>query len=411
MTTSDQRDNVLKAAACLVEELKKVGPLILIVDDVQWADEDTQSALDFLQVNGGEMLGIITVSRHVSSLQRCLPDAVLKLKPLSDKEAVKMLSDAAKRASVSISRAAIQELCEAAGGNPFRLSELANEFRAGGILHILPDPSDSSVSNIGNLDRLWAIRVARLSSDARRLLPYIATASDSVSINQLAMLDKGNEHIEIAVSELVNQRLVSDDATGGECIDMIHDRICEGVIAGFSKAERLQANLAWADLLRSYQEEGNLYRRIARHLLNANKLDEALPFAKRAGEYSEQSFSYSEAADWHHQVCEIYQQTSDADSKQTQYDYSLRAAECLVKAAQPVLAARRFRHLADSTTEPLLKRQHNMTAVELLVRSGRYDQVSELLNSLCDSLDLPKIDQPSCQQATATPSHRSSPTI
>ena len=401
VTTNNARDNVLKAAASLVAELKKMGPLTLIIDDVQWADADTQAVLDYLQSSSGEMLGIITVSRQEKSLQRRPPNETLRLQPLRDEDALKMLSDAAKRASVKISRQALQELCEAASGNPFRLSELANEFRPGGILHNLPDPNESSVSNIGNLDRLWEMRVSRLSPDARRILAFIVTASHSVSVNQLASLDPATEHIEIAVSELANHRLVTDDATGGECIDMIHDRISEGVVSCLSESERLHANLAWADLLRTQSHDGELDGRIARHLIDANKSNEALPYARQAGDYAHDAFAYSEAAEWFQKVCQIYQSHPLPDSDQHQYEYTLKAAKCWAKAEQPMRAAEIYQQLADSATNPELKLQHSIKSVELTIHSGRFSKVEELFGSLCDSLDLPRIDQPIGQREAA----------
>ena len=48
-------------------ELRKNGPLILIIDDVQWADADSLAVLERLRDSTGGSLGMITISRSRSS--------------------------------------------------------------------------------------------------------------------------------------------------------------------------------------------------------------------------------------------------------------------------------------------------------------------------------------------------------
>ncbi|NND99456.1 MAG: protein kinase [Pirellulaceae bacterium] len=385
--TGDDRIDALYAACHLSVELRKVGPLILIVDDVQWADPDTHGILDALQKVGGGMLGIITVSRYEKSAQRLPPDLTIQLKPLSDKVSRQMLGEAARRWSVNLSEETLQELSELAGGNPFRLSELEDELRPGGLLHNTDADSDSSISSLGSVDRLWKHRAENLSADARRILPLIATAACPVSMGQLALVSDLGDDVEIAVSELASQRLVIDDATSGRCIRMVHDRICEGVIAELSDAECKFANLAWSDLLKGESESEKVAGRIARHLLDAGQTAEAVEYAKAAASESEMSFAFGEAAQWHERVEAL---TESTDEKVV---HLIQAARLFIQGDQPIRAAQQYEKLAKASKSEDQRLEYRIAATQLLIRAGRFDQSRASLNELATSLGLPKPDR------------------
>ncbi len=411
--TGNERLDALQAAVNLSVQLRKVGPLILIVDDVQWADIDSNAVLDSLQASPGSMLGIITVSRFAKSHQKHAASKGIQLDPLPLEIGLRMLSEAAQRWSIDISDQQIMELAEAAGGNPFRLNELADEFRPGGFLHSHESQLDGSLAKIGDLDRLCQHRVARLSDEARRLLPLIATADCAVSINELEELTGLGNVIEIAISELVNQRMVMDDVTGGHCIKLIHDRVCEGVVAKLGPAECRSANAAWATLLRSQIEVDRLQRgtttapkesgpmdatgdaidsrlnklagRIARHLFDAGKQEESIPYAKLAASECERSFAFSEAGDWHAKVASLQPDQQQAHLRD--------AARLYVAGDKPVLAAECFQRLAAvAGLDSDVRQFYEMESTRLLIQSGRFKQSRELLDQLAVQLGLPKVD-------------------
>lgn len=380
-----QRIDAIQAAINLTVEMRKMGPLVLIIDDVHWSDSDTNMILDALQTCGGGMLGIVTISRFKKSLQQQPPQKVVNITPLNDETSCQILADAAARWSVNITPAALQELAETACGNPFRLSELTDEFRPNGLLHSIPTPTDSSLSNLGNLDRLWQHRVNRLSTEARRLLPIIVTAGYPVSINQLAVLSRPDANVEIAVSELVRQRLVTDDATGGCCIHMIHDRVSAGITDQLDPADRVTANEAWAELLLADTGTDKHAARIARHLRDAGKPAESIEFANLAAQQAEHAFAYAEAADWHLSVADTIESQSQT------LHHLIEAARCYALAGQPAKAAKVHTRLSE-TTDGNEQLHHRISACLLSIRSGRYDDTRNELVQLIDQLGLSRDD-------------------
>ena len=106
---------ILEALVALVAEH---GPIVLLIDDLQWADSRTLAALGYLQRRGaGLEAALVTTVRGTRGssddpLHRLVPDRVLRLEPLSHSD---------------LAALGIPDLHEATGGNPRFVTEaLAN---------------------------------------------------------------------------------------------------------------------------------------------------------------------------------------------------------------------------------------------------------------------------------------------
>jgi tRNA A-37 threonylcarbamoyl transferase component Bud32 len=382
ISSTNQRLVALEAAIKLSFELRKVGPLILIIDNIQWADQDSSELLDRLQTDCGEMLGIITVGRESATSQQKSPSRVMEITPIDAEASCRLLADAAKRWSVNINRAAIRELADSAAGNPFRLGELCEEFRPGGALCSLQPTGDSAASNIGSISSLWKRRAKGLSEQARTILPLVATAGRPVSTQQLDELTGLGDQVDVAVSELAQQRLISDEASGGECIYVAHDRVANGVISGLSDDEHRQAHLAWAQLLLRAENQEQLAARIAGHLFDAGQPSRALSYAILAAEHAERRYAKTEAAKWYVRVAKLVR-------GEERLQHLRDAARCYDEADQPVEAAEYYQQLAAAVDDADERIAYQIIAIQLLIRSGHMDAAGSDLQTLLAGLRLP----------------------
>lgn len=101
---------VLEALVALVGE---AGPLVLLLDDLQWADEHTLAALGYLRRRGdAHRAALVTTAGPLDTssvhLARLRPDTVVRLEPLTDEELAPL---------------AIPGLHEKTGGNPRFVAE------------------------------------------------------------------------------------------------------------------------------------------------------------------------------------------------------------------------------------------------------------------------------------------------
>ncbi len=383
--TTTERLDALEAAARMSVELRKVGPLFLIIDDAQWADRDSLNALDRLQRATGDIgLGIITVSRDPQDRQRVPASCHLALQPLSTEEAVSVLAGAAATWGVKVNDSTLLRLAEAAEGIPFRLHELADEFRGGGALSQIDESEglDASVSQLGEIDWLWQKRASRLSEDAYRVLLFVVTAGCRVSTQQLGKLTGLGDAVDAAVSELAQQRLVADDATGGQCIQMVHDQVADGLVETLTGEEKRKAHQAWAALLIREDNPEKLAARIAGHFIAAGEPWRAVSYAILAAEDAERLVAMTEAARWHAMVIDHV----DGKEKVARMRH---AARCFYEADHPIEAAEYYQRLSEHVDLDE-KIECQLKVATLSIRSGHFAEVRQQLQSLAKTLGLPR---------------------
>tara|TARA_R110002049_G_scaffold46487_1_gene135089 strand:+ start:9500 stop:13288 length:3789 start_codon:yes stop_codon:yes gene_type:complete len=378
------RHDALEAAARMSVELRKNGPLILIIDDVQWADPDSLAVLDRLRESDGGSLGIITASRTVESNQQRPADVNLELQQLTAEDSLFMLAEAANRWSTEIDLPDLVKLAEMMEGNPFRLSELAEEFRPGGLL-ASPDHCAElahSISQGETLNWLCHRRVERLSPEARLILPLIVAAARPVSVEQIGAVSKLGEHIDAPLSELVQHRLVTDEAQGNECVSVAHDRVSDGLVSILDTATIKRSHKAWADWLLQQDQPHLSAARVAGHLFDADEPSRAISSAVLAAKQSEKIYAYRDAGKWYARIAPL---VSGTERIQCLRD----ASRCFEEADLPVDAAQHYNELAKYVdAEERIRCQ--VAAVRLLIRSGRFAEVRIQLRDLTRELGLPR---------------------
>ena len=367
------------AATRLTEQLRKVGPLFLVIDDSHRADRDTLNLLDQVQAAAGEAgLGIITASVDEVDPQRTLATHTLKLERLSHAESLTMIQRAADRWDLDVSVEICNELAVSAQGSPFRLQQLADEFRPGGAVASFTE-SDSSA--IPSLDRIWKERSERLSTEARRVLTYVVTSGGYVSTQQLGELTSQGDAVDAALSELSQHGLVIDEATGGECITIVHDRVAGELIGTLPEPEVRSAHRDWASLLGDPADYGQYSARIAGHWFAANEPDRAVPHAIAAAGDAERRLAMTEAGRWYGRVI--------AHVDEAEKIVCLRkASRCYAAAALPVEASWYYQELSTLVDQDE-SLDCRLMATILLLRCGRLDTVHDRVDELAGMLGIP----------------------
>jgi hypothetical protein len=369
----------LIAATRLTEQLRMVGPLFLVIDDSQWIDRDTLNLLDQLQSAVGDAgLGIITASLAESDPQRTLATHTLNLTPLTLDDSLAMIKRATDRWDLDISDDMLNELALSAQGSPFRLQQLTDECRHGGAVANL---AGNEVTVLPSLDRLWKERADRLSDEARGILAYVVTSGGYVSTQQLGKLTCQGETVDVAISELSQQGLVIDEATGGECITIFHDRVAAELIATLPQQDVQFAHQAWAALLMDRRDAESLSARIAGHFFAADKPALAVTHAIAAAQDAERRLAMTEAGRWYGRVI------AHVDDSE-KVIFLRKASRCYVAATLPVEASLYYQELSTmvGNDESI---ECRLMATSLLLRCGRLDSIYDQLHELAEMLGAP----------------------
>jgi DNA-binding CsgD family transcriptional regulator len=269
----------------LLVNLSADAPLLVAVDDLQWADEASLRWLAYL-VNRLERLPIAVVvtirtdaGRRVElppgagELRREAVEAIHGLRavrvepqPLSAMAVGAVLG----RCLGTVSDAAFAEACHRhTGGNPFLLTEIATELAVQQV-----SPSSENVSMLSGIvpervSEMIRRRLARLTRHATQLagaLAVLGEGSELTDAAKLAGLDV--ERAGEAAGELGAAQIL-DDARAPR---FRHPLLRSAVLADIPELERARAHGAAARLL---ADRGAPHGRVAAHLLASNGAHDA----------------------------------------------------------------------------------------------------------------------------------------
>jgi DNA-binding NarL/FixJ family response regulator len=228
---------VCNAALSLLTAAARQAPVLLIVDDVQWADRSSAVVLGFVARRvPGTPIGVIAASRTGTESfldRRGLTEVTVE--PLSDEAAARLVDD---RSPTLIGRAR-QRLLDLARGNPLALIELPASL-AGPA----QPPLDSS-DVVPLSDRLQSVFAHRLAGlpDATRLLLLLITYEGSGDLHTLRGM---TDLTPLAAAERALLVRVADNSGR---VTFRHPLIQSAIVAMSTHEERRHAHLTVAESL------------------------------------------------------------------------------------------------------------------------------------------------------------------
>jgi DNA-binding CsgD family transcriptional regulator/tetratricopeptide (TPR) repeat protein len=257
----------------LSANLTGTRPLVLVVDDVHWADAPSLKFLQYLARRVGELPILIALGARstypeapVPALEAIRPEPLVKtLRPrnLSELAAAELLENAfGSRPDPEFARACH----EASDGNPFLLNELGRSLAAD---RVAPDAASAGdVRNVHSeaISRQVLVRLSRLSEAARSLAQATAVLGPDAEVRNVAALAEMSEEEAVApLDSLVDARVLAP----GRPLRFRHALLQTTVYTDMADGRRGQDHKRAARLL---ADDGALAERVAGHLLQAEPL-------------------------------------------------------------------------------------------------------------------------------------------
>lgn len=366
------RNDALSSGVDLVNRMCDYGPLFLVVDDAQWADQDSINVLDALLANANGEVGIITIGRDREPRFSRAGDVELELKPLSQSESVAFLRELLCKSLFRWDDKALEQLALLGEGNTYRLTQLAACISR-------DDPAvwqERLLKGEVELEDIWHSRLDSVSSDALVALEYLSVAGGPIRPRELARASELMERSDAALRELIDLQLVHDSPRR-DSIEIIHQRLAVRVIDLLSPARHGAIHSAWAAYLMTCEEDQWRAARIAGHLLSAGKREQAVPFVIQAARDASARFAFIEAGRWHQRAAEL---TIDQDSAQ----HLTAAIDAFEKAGYARDAARLCRQLLESLSpeDAALRRELHQRLAENLLASGAIAEANQAMAEL-----------------------------
>ena len=258
------------ALLSVVERQTSRSPLVLLADDLQWADADSLSILDSLarraHTLGCWLVAALRTGPRAQGLDRlleiCLTNGAeeLTLGPLSDAEVTELVAQLLGPGSSTVVGSQVQ----GAAGNPFLVVELVAVLSGGGSLSgVSRDRDRELVGEVPPAFRRAVLR--RLRIDHPQGAPLIRTASilgQRFSLMELSRLTgEPVGRVATAISGAVEAGVLVDD---GSALAFRHDLVRQALEADLSPSVRTALHREAADLL---HELGAPALRVAPHLV------------------------------------------------------------------------------------------------------------------------------------------------
>ena len=369
-----RRERLFAGVAELLSALAQRCGLVLVIEDVHWADSATLDFLTFLARAGGGPPTVVATCRGdeprldaqvagwLAQVRGSWAVAEIRLRPLSREE---VADEVAALVGGPPPARLVDEVYGRAEGNPFFTEQLvaaAQEEAAGGVLRA---PGELPA----RLAELLAARAGRCSGDARVVLHALAVAGRPMTEDLLAGITRSDvDTVRRALRELGSARLLADSTPEGE-YRLRHALLAEAVAAGLLSGERVALHKRTAQALQAAGDQ-TLAAEAAGHWAAAGRAADELPVRVVAAEAAERVFGYAEAAAHWQRAIELYQQlpgaaqAADADLPQLY----LRAIDALDVAGD----GQRAGALAEETYRQFAGHPDPATAAVVHLRAAYY---------------------------------------
>ncbi len=289
------RADSLASGVELVDQMCQYGPLFLVFDDMQWADQDSLNVLDKLLSDAQGQVGIISIGRTRED-RFCKPaDVYIDLNPLTDRDAIDLLRSLLDTTSLRWREQALLRLASLGEGNSYRLTQLAACVRQDDCVKW----HDRLLAGSVEIEQIWQSRIDQLSDDAKVAVQTLAIAGGPVRLRDLTFASGLVGRSYQAVKELVNVRLVLDETPKRDAIQIVHQRVANCIISRLDPQRCQEIHIAWATHLNTCDQDQWRAARIAGHFLSAGLTTSAIPHIVQAAQDAEARFAFIEAARWH----------------------------------------------------------------------------------------------------------------
>ncbi|HUA72286.1 MAG TPA: AAA family ATPase [Solirubrobacteraceae bacterium] len=355
-----ERYRLFEAVVGLLTELSRSAPVLLVLDDLQWADRPSLLLLRHLaRATNPARLLIIGVYRStergdtftnaMAELRRDRLASQLDIRGLSEPETAELVR---ARAGVSPARAFAHALYEETEGNPFFVEEIIRHLIEAGVQ--VGSASASELQRFGlpeGVKQVIAFRLGRLEAPAAELLrvgAVIGRDVDAALLERVVVL--GEEEFLAALEEALGaELLVESDQKPGSYL-FSHALIRETLYESMSAPRRARIHKRVGEAIEAMQgrRRERYLPELAYHFTRAadpEDAEKAITYAFRAGEQATTMLAHEEAAEHYARALDV-QGRFQPEAAERRCELLLRLGEARVRGGDRALGSSAFREAA-----------------------------------------------------------------
>jgi tetratricopeptide (TPR) repeat protein len=329
----------LREAICnLLKTISKSIPLVIVLDDIQWADTDSQQLLGFLArlVYGYPIVFLGTcrdteipksqshpLRNIVAHMQRERAIKTLEVAPLTPEQIGTLVSNVSQ-----LSDSLIRNIQEKAAGNPYFAEELARSTPP-----TLPNTVKAALEH----------RIRRLSRDCQQLLKNAAVLGGTFEFSLICAMEASgraeesealtdDDTVLTLLEEALRARVLTEEETGTRILyHFWHPLLVDSLYEKVSGLRRAKLHLKAADVLarmnRGREEE--VAATIADHLIKGDAEPVRIArFSELAGNRAYTIFAYQDAVRHYRQAVDYLLSANEQEHQERLLFLFEQIAEC-----------------------------------------------------------------------------------
>ncbi len=366
------RTKMLAAVRDLFALLAERAPVIITIDDLQWANRDSMLLLrELLRPPEAPPVLLLASWRPDTGAgdPNVAPDVELPgdvrtipLSALSPEAARELTAVLLAGVGLPIDRA--PAIAAEAGGHPLHIDAL--------VRHAAVSGDDDAVPQ---LDQAILARVAQLDADARRVIEMVCIAGAPLPrgvVARAAELEEDGCARALGLLRLHNLVRASG-ARQADAVEPYHDRVRESVAAAVSDADRLRYHSRLAVVLEASGADAQL---LMRHQEAAGDEERAAVTALRAAHEADEALAYDRAAELYRAALRL-----GAHEAPARRDIVWRLSDALASAGRGAEAAPMYVEAATGADPATMLEGYRRAAEQYLV-TGHLEQGMETLRTL-----------------------------
>jgi class 3 adenylate cyclase len=329
------------AVAGLLEGAGELEPLLLILDDLHWADGPTLSLLRHVVTAGASMRVLVVGAYRDSELAHDHPLVMLladlhrergverlQLTGLQTGDVLALMESAVGHELDENGRMLAQEITRETAGNPFFAGELLRHLAESGATVQLDGERWRLVGNVAELGLPESVRevigrrVQRLGSDARTALSAAAVIGRDFDLDLLVrVLEFPEARLLDLLEEAVAASLLLESGERAGRFTFTHALVEHTLYEDLGRTRRARLHRRVAEVLEEqYEDEpgerlGELASHWAAAVVSADTA-KAVHSAQLAAEHALAALAPDEAARWYRQALELYDQAPSGNRSQ-----------------------------------------------------------------------------------------------
>ncbi len=319
-----------------LKRLSSHRPLVIFLDDLQWADKGSLNLLDYMtdRLQDEPILFICTYrpgdvpSKHplketVRRMSRKKTFKKIELDPLEKEEISKLIENITE--IHDIPHSFVDQMLEKTNGNPLFIKESIKQMLEEEIIDKengkFPDPSD--VLLIPDLiEDVIKRRIAHFEDETRKILQLGSVIGKRVPFDLLVKAsDMDDLELLDHIDTLIDSNLLFEESQA-EAFCFSHDLIVDTIYNGTGRwLERKLLHKQVGEALEELHEDGveNKYSTLAYHFRKGEEFSKSFEYYVKSGKQAESVFAHEDAIEKYNEALKLTSKIEDLEDEKIFY--------------------------------------------------------------------------------------------